>query len=331
MEWQPDAPAAAAAAAAPADTAARLHILMQRRRAAEAEGQGAGGSGGGGGGDHQRPAELLTVEPQQRAAAASLPPELLRRLQQLRGRGPEQPSPPQQQQPPHEAAEGAGRAAAAPGAGLEAGPSAPAAECAELVGRAASPLETPEAYLERLRELLTQHAADAAGCGRAGADAEVHSDGGDGGVCGAAEDDRRASPGGVAARLQQLRGRRQEGRESAEGDASPAAARGDAAAGAAGASAADASPRSMSVDNDGAPAGGGPAAADTTADTAATRGSGPLLARVLALASRGLQQGEWRECCERAAAAARLDPSSKVRPAKGLGPPASAAPLRLLC
>ncbi|KIY98823.1 hypothetical protein MNEG_9137 [Monoraphidium neglectum] len=67
----------------------------------------------------------------------------------------------------------------------------------------------------------------------------------------------------------------------------------------------------MSVDNDGAPAGGGPAAADTTADTAATRGSGPLLARVLALASRGLQQGEWRECCERAAAAARLDPSSK--------------------
>lgn len=84
---------------------------------------------------------------------------------------------------------------------------------------------------------------------------------------------------------------------------------------------------SMDVDGPGAASSAAAAAAGTTGltngHTRVTQGdtraggtasalNGALLQRVVALASRSLQQGAWKECCEHAAAAIGLDTGSKV-------------------
>ncbi|GBF88125.1 hypothetical protein Rsub_00837 [Raphidocelis subcapitata] len=268
--------------------AARLQVLLQRRAAAGAgasgdagadgdEGGSDGAAAGAEGGAGERPA--FAAAPAAAAGGGSLPPEVLRRLQQMRGRGP------------------AGAAAAPAGAGLESGAGPPGAAAAGGGGD----LATPEAFVQKLRELL-QADGQAGGQvdGQAGGQGPLDAQAAPSGSGGAAA--AAAPAAGLAERVALLRARRAEEAEadgdsdsSGDGFGAASEARGHRAHQGPGAAA------GLAAQQGGAsPAGSAPGP------------SAPLLDRALALAARSLACGAWRECRDNAAAAARLDPSSQA-------------------
>lgn len=268
---------------APAGMADRLAVLMRRQAEAPcdssddeasercAPAQAAPGPAAGadaaaadaGGGGEWRP----------RQQQGSLPPDLLRRLQQVRSRGPGLGSPPEE---PAGAASAAGvTGAAAVGPPLRAG----------VVGSGGSggeELRTPEDFVARLRDMILRGDADAG-------DSEEGSDERDAGAAGGAGE---GVPPDVAARLLELRARQGGG----GADAPPAQQQ----------------QQWQQQQARGSPGAAGAGVAAEFGTAGAAGAAGGLLARALALASRSLQQQQWRECRERAAACIKIDGSSKV-------------------